>query len=502
MAGVNTQVKPPFEVLSATSGATSMATSMISSGKIDEVFLQDKDANTVANSKMQVLNLTAIIEKALSAKINELSTSIHSQFSTLDNSISLKLTQIESKVDSSKTAIDNLTHSLEFTQSEVDTLKTDMSKVKNQVDELIVSKPSMDKKMADFEAKVSILENHQSANHDRAVKSAAAIEELRMQNRYLRDKMEKGENYSRKTNIIIDGISEGDPQSDYEKVKSVFQKLEMDMPDIVDFHRLGSKKRLVRGKGRPIMIRLVRTLDKIEVFKRASKLKGTDLYIREDVCRETQLKRAPLVPFLKLARRYDKKARFIEDKLLFKGELFDSNNIAKLPLSMDEVGCRRAKGVTLFQGESCPLSNLYMSEITIEGVTYASNEHFYQYQKCSELGAEDLAKAVLEAKTGRNAMFIGQKLRPPNDWAYESGANIMKIGVAAKFEKEELKDYLLATVGIIGEATKGRKWGIGWGLHSQEAVSIDKWTGSNLMGGILTDLRDQLLLAESQGNHP
>ena len=67
----------------------------------------------------------------------------------------------------------------------------------------------------------------------------------------------------------------------------------------------------------------------------------------------------------------------------------------------------------------------------------------------------------------------------------------MSKGVKAKFEVEEMKDYLLSTTGILAEATKHPHWGVGFSLHADDAKVIANWQGSNALGDILTNLRDE-----------
>ena len=89
-------------------------------------------------------------------------------------------------------------------------------------------------------------------------------------------------------------------------------------------------------------------------------------------------------------------------------------------------------------------------------------------------------------------MYLGKRLNPSYIWHSTTGVEIMTQGVKSKFSSEDMKDYLLSTTGIIGEATTHSFWGIGHTLSSDNAKCIANWTGSSALGEILTNLRDDL----------
>lgn len=197
---------------------------------------------------------------------------------------------------------------------------------------------------------------------------------------------------------------------------------------------------------------------------------------------------------LKLVRKIDKRARFVNDCILFKGQLYNKTNIHTIPgVNIQQASCVRGNGITLFSGSLCPLSNLYPVPFEVDGETYQSSEHFYQVKKCEDLGNVELSNKIQIAPTTRDAMFLGKSLQPDHNWLCTTGNAIMRRGVERKFAVEEMRDYLLSTNGIIGEATKNPHWGIGHNLNAEEGKNIANWTGSNALGDILTNLRDELI---------
>ena len=158
--------------------------------------------------------------------------------------------------------------------------------------------------------------------------------------------------------------------------------------------------------------------------------------------------------------------------------------------------------MTFFAGELSPLSNLHPCNITVQSVQWKSTEHFYQFNKCKDLGRSDLASEVYCAKSPREAMTIGGKVRPNNDWVMSRGLELMKTAVEAKFSVPAMRQALLNTQGLIVEATRNSIFGIGLPFTSPNLSNKHEWKGGNLMGQILTDYRecikDQLAHSRSQ----
>jgi hypothetical protein len=229
------------------------------------------------------------------------------------------------------------------------------------------------------------------------------------------------------------------------------------------------------------------------MLKNARFLAGLSIYLRDDYCKETLQKQAELRPILALARAEDRQAKLVGDKIVFQGNLYGKSDLHIIPLDTEKSFCRRGSNVTVFKGELCPLSNLYSINLSIDGKDYASNEHWYQYKKLLAHGKRDLAYKARLASTAREAMNIGKAVRPSREWVCSEGTEIMKKGVSTKFDQEDMKDYLLSTTGIIGEATMNWVWGIGLDIRDDSAMRINQWQGSNIMGDILTEYRDTLL---------
>lgn len=127
-------------------------------------------------------------------------------------------------------------------------------------------------------------------------------------------------------------------------------------------------------------------------------------------------------------------------------------------------------------------SNYYMLPITINGVEYASVEHYYQSRKTQSI---PYSEKIRTASTADEAKTLGNSPDCPirKDWnSYRNLA--MTEGLIAKFtQHEDLQKLLLATEdSLLAEnSSHDYYWGIG-----------ADGTGKNMLGRLLMTTRDSL----------
>ena len=124
-------------------------------------------------------------------------------------------------------------------------------------------------------------------------------------------------------------------------------------------------------------------------------------------------------------------------------------------------------------------SNFYEHPIRINGVTFSSNEHYFQAMKCKE--NEDYIK-VINSKNPGEAKSLGQNVAIREDWEdYKNHA--MAKAVNAKFKDYKLRKILMDTGDAVlqGDEPDDYYWGIG-----------KEGTGKNKLGIILMELRSRI----------
>ena len=180
----------------------------------------------------------------------------------------------------------------------------------------------------------------------------------------------------------------------------------------------------------------------------------------------------------------------IQDKLRFKGTLYTTQTIQKIPLSLDTIGMKQSDKYLLFKGQYSSLSNLYPCTLELDGVTYNSAEQLYQYKKAIALGKNQVADKIIQSQTPYEAMKEGKTVDAPEEWVVSTGVEIMKDVAAIKYSQNaSFRSCLHANKSrCFVEATRSKIWGSGVDLSSPKALHHGEWTGKNLLGNILNAL--------------
>lgn len=139
------------------------------------------------------------------------------------------------------------------------------------------------------------------------------------------------------------------------------------------------------------------------------------------------------------------------------------------------------KPITVFKGAYVFMSNFYYNDQTIRGVTYPTNEHFYQSSKT--LIAAERAK-ILGVRSGAEARNLGRRITIREDWDMVK-LSYMLLGLKAKFSSRVLAGQLKRTRNA--ELVEGNWWNdTYWG------IDLKTGCGKNMMGKLLMLIRDDL----------
>ncbi|MFD6079205.1 NADAR family protein [Streptomyces hydrogenans] len=144
---------------------------------------------------------------------------------------------------------------------------------------------------------------------------------------------------------------------------------------------------------------------------------------------------------------------------------------------------------------SC-LSQWWPSPFAVDGVRYATAEHWMMAEKARLFGDAEAERAALAARTPAEAKKAGRLVRGFDEtvWARERSA-IVTAGSVHKFASDEgLRGFLLGTGGrVLVEASPlDRVWGIGLAAGDPGAHDPDRWRGLNLLGFALMEARERL----------
>lgn len=138
-----------------------------------------------------------------------------------------------------------------------------------------------------------------------------------------------------------------------------------------------------------------------------------------------------------------------------------------------------------FDGEYAFLSNFYDSPIFYEGITYPTNEHFFQAMKTLDPAER---QKIASAKTPGLAKRLGRNVQLRPDWE-KVKVDVMRTGLMLKFTDAKLAEKLIATGDE--ELVEGNWWHDNtWGnCHCTEC---SRKGGRNLLGMLLMELRKEL----------
>ena len=374
------------------------------------------------------------------------------------------------------------------------TLKSDMVDQKVLIENLMATIDSF-KVTVDFlsgtldELKKSLHSTQQEVKMLSQVKED--VIHLRNQNRALVNRVNQLEDYSRKDNMIISGIPERQGEDCREICTALFKEVfDMSNVAIVRTHRLGHNT----SKNRKIIVRFKFFEDKQRVIKNRMELKNKrpGVFIDDDYSQETLKKRQNLRPVVKLLKTIDQRAHLRGDKIFHNGRLYSQSELHELPLDPHKACTKTQAGVTVFAGTHSRLSNLYPVEFELEGRIWQSVEQYYQFNKALASQKLDIARQIRETSDPVEAMFIGKQVTPGQEWK-DRGPEIMKTAMRKKFHIPALK-YTLVNSGItIGEGTKNAFWGIGLSIQDNDACNPTAWTGQNIAGQCLMDVRREIV---------
>lgn len=220
---------------------------------------------------------------------------LESQERAYKNAMDIIVKNLTEKIGKLDATVSDLTASLEFSQNEIDSLK-------------------------------STIKTHEAEN----LASKKTIDKLTQQIKDMEDRMNYQEDYSRRNNIRISGVQELNSEQTWEQTAAVVTSLLQDKLQLPDLeleraHRVGQHR---DGRPRPIVARFSRFCDREAVMRSARKLRGTNVYLNDDLCAASQAIKNAQLPQLKQARALGKIAYFRHTKLIVK-ERHDSDMTAQ-----------------------------------------------------------------------------------------------------------------------------------------------------------------------------
>ncbi|XP_071828522.1 N-glycosidase Npun_R5314-like [Apostichopus japonicus] len=156
---------------------------------------------------------------------------------------------------------------------------------------------------------------------------------------------------------------------------------------------------------------------------------------------------------------------------------------------------------TFFYTAKSPFSQFHPADFEVSGVKYNCAEQYMMHQKAVLFGDDEIAPQILSAEKPGQMKALGRKVKNFDEQIWRKNRErIVKEGNLAKFsQNNHLKKEMMSTQGtmLVEASPRDTIWGIGLGASNPKAQDPKQWRGQNLLGGILTDVRETIMAAES-----
>ena len=339
---------------------------------------------------------------------------------------------------------------------------------------------------------------------------------LTFENDKVKQQSNNNENYSRRKNVVIRGISEKDNETNIncedEARKFMCEKLNLNKDtvaamDIVRCHRMGGLDGKRRGgrheQKRPLIVRFNNFKDKSVVWEKRFELAGSEYSLSENYSRATEFNRQKLYAIFKKAKNlenYKKKVFLNGDVLVIDGERYTVDNMHTVPRELHPRQFSEKKNDThlLFGGIHSvynPLSNWYPCKIKFNDHEFDSSEQAYQWAKADYCQDGTAAEKLLYTTSPREAKDLGLTVTglKESDWDKKKNS-VMEQILKIKFKDNmDLQKHLLDTENIqLAEAGRDTHWAVGLTITRDDLFDTKKWKGHNWLGKLLTCVRVEL----------
>lgn len=153
---------------------------------------------------------------------------------------------------------------------------------------------------------------------------------------------------------------------------------------------------------------------------------------------------------------------------------------------------------TFFYKTRHPFSNWHPAKFTDEDkVEYTCSEQYMMYKKAMLFNDSEIAQEILMATDPRDQKALGRQVKGFDSAIWEKHAKqIVYKACYLKFtQNQKLLEVLMSTAGslLVEASPYDTVWGIGLAEDDPRIHDRSQWRGTNLLGQVLTMLRDDLL---------
>ena len=152
---------------------------------------------------------------------------------------------------------------------------------------------------------------------------------------------------------------------------------------------------------------------------------------------------------------------------------------------------------TFFYGKESVFSQFHPCTFQFKNKTFNCAEQFMMFNKAYFFGDLEMMEAIMASDKPVEIKRFGRLVTPfsPAQWAGVAEKVVFKGNLAKFSQNESLKQQLLATAGttLVEASPRDLIWGIGLGANNPKALDRKHWRGKNLLGEILTQVREKII---------
>lgn len=142
------------------------------------------------------------------------------------------------------------------------------------------------------------------------------------------------------------------------------------------------------------------------------------------------------------------------------------------------------------------LSNWYLSDFNVDGISFSSMEQYMMYKKAELFCDNEIKNEIMSISDVAKIKALGRKVGNYNNTVWNGMRQIIIYnGLYAKYsQNEDLKKMLLDTGDIILAecAVQDKIWATGISMKDDDRFNMYKWSGQSLLGFATMLVRERL----------
>lgn len=152
---------------------------------------------------------------------------------------------------------------------------------------------------------------------------------------------------------------------------------------------------------------------------------------------------------------------------------------------------------TFFYRTQSPFSQWHPASFIVDGIRFNCTEQYMMYRKALLFQDQEAGRRILQAQQPREQKELGRQVRNFDKKRWEEHCkSFVYDGNKAKFtQNAQLLSKLLETRGttLVEASPTDRIWGVGLLEDDPRIRNRRTWRGTNWLGEILTQLREDIL---------